>query len=381
MKSVKLKPSANLDILREGTYLDCRVPGLVLRVGKHRSSWSVRYRKPGESQPVIEQFGVYPAIGWKAARTKAEAIRDGEVPAKGEPIAVKKEPTFGELLEEYAAYRNGAGHRVADFKRVMACLIKYLEPHLDEAATAFTRRDFFAIRDAIVMEGKTPTAIHLQAYVAKFLKHVNERDERFVNFLAGIAKVAKPNVDDRVLSTKEITSVWTTSASDHPQHRLVRFMLLTGCRRGEAAALRYRDITADGMWELKEHKAKDSMGTAFHPLSKAALAVVDKGDPDALVFPAQGGGIFSCWSDFMNEFRAESGTKDWSLKALRATMATTMAAELGISTEIIHRCQGHAQQGVAVHYLHTQRPIEQLAAFEAWSAHIVPKPLAVASKR
>jgi len=107
--------------------------------------------------------------------------------------------------------------------------------------------------------------------------------------------------------------------------------------------------------------------------------VVGKGEPDALVFPGEAG-EFSGWSKFMTTFRAKSGTANWSLKALRATMSTIMAHELGIHSDIIDHCQHHTMKGIKKHYQKTQRPKEQLAAFEAWAGHInsLVQPLAVA---
>src|SRR5262245_51901354 len=78
-------------------YFDETVPGLALRVGRERKSWTLHYTRDGIRARLT--FGTYPAISLAAARRKAiEAkteISEGRSPMPSAP------DTLQAICEEY----------------------------------------------------------------------------------------------------------------------------------------------------------------------------------------------------------------------------------------------------------------------------------------
>ena len=73
---------------------------------------------------------------------------------------------------------------------------------------------------------------------------------------------------------------------------MVKFLLLTGQRRSEAAGLRHGDIL-DGTWRQIDNKSSRPHSL---PLSPLTLALVGVGPPQELAFPSPRGGATANFS-------------------------------------------------------------------------------------
>src|SRR5262249_9782694 len=84
---------------------------------------------------------------------------------------------------------------------------------------------------------------------------------------------AAANARARVLDDDELRLIWKEADSNGYFGSFVKFLLLTGARRGEVAGLTWAEIDGD-LWTLPASRNKTKVELA-RPLSKAALAVVD----------------------------------------------------------------------------------------------------------
>ena len=93
----------------------------------------------------------------------------------------------------------------------------------------------------------------------------------------------------RVLDDNELAALWRATKAGRPFDAFIRFLLLTGCRKGEANGLVWDEIT-DNVWDLPAARNKTKQPLT-RPLSAAALAIVTSrphiGD-GPLVFSANG---------------------------------------------------------------------------------------------
>jgi integrase len=173
----------------------------------------------------------------------------------------------------------------------------------------------------------------------------------------------------RILSDDELRAFWKASdpASGNPFHGLIRFLLLTGCRLGEAAGLTWDEIDDSGVWHLPAARHKNKTDVS-RPLSKAALALVENRPRighSPYVFAVGRRPLSSGWHKAA--FAKRCGVHDWRLHDLRRT-CRTLLSRAGVDVDIAERCLGHALPNIrATNDRHTyeremRHAVEKLAA-------------------
>jgi integrase len=191
----------------------------------------------------------------------------------------------------------------------------------------------------------------------------------------------KENERSRILTDDELRGVWKAAESGKgPQHALVKFLLLTCARRGEAAELTAAELNgADWTLPARRNKAHFDL---TRPLSEAALAVIesqarDEGGGPFVFSTTNGRRPFSDFSRFKAMFDLECGVSNWTLHDLRRSGRSLMS-RAGVSADIAERCLGHVIGGVRGVYDRHRYHAEMLHAYEALAAliaRIVDPPL------
>ena len=174
----------------------------------------------------------------------------------------------------------------------------------------------------------------------------------------------------RVLSDAEVAAIW--SACDGDFGRIIKLLLLTGCRRTEIAALRWEEVEGD-LIVLPGERTKN--GLAFEvPLAGMAQQVLGP-KPDGtggFVFGRRGTG-FTGFSKSKRELDAKlNGVKAWTLHDLRRTAATRMG-DLGVQPHVIEAALNHIsghKAGVAGIYNRAAYAAEKRQAVEIWATHL-----------
>src|SRR5262249_29215479 len=191
------------------------------------------------------------------------------------------------------------------------------------------------------------------AVVRKIMNwHAARSDEFRSPIVKGMART-KPGelARERVLTDDELRKIW--AAGNGVFGSFIRFLLLTGARRGEAAQME-RDEVAAGDWTLPAARNKTKVDLV-RPLSKAAQAIVedDAGLPGPHVSDAKSEWVFttdgltpiSGFSKFKVAFDKASGTDSWTLHDLRRT-ARSLMSRAGVPSDHAERCLGHVIGGV-----------------------------------
>src|SRR5262249_49507886 len=153
----------------------------------------------------------------------------------------------------------------------------------------------------------------------------------------------KERARERTLTDDEIRAVWAAAEGDTgPFGAFVRFILLTGARRSEAADMAWSELD-DGIWTLPGSRNK-TKGDLVRPLNRRATAVLPAG-VGKFVFSTDGSTPISGFSKFKATFDKACGVADWTLHDLRRT-ARTLMSRAAVNSDIAERCLGHVMPGV-----------------------------------
>jgi integrase len=181
---------------------------------------------------------------------------------------------------------------------------------------------------------------------------------------------------ERVLSDAEIRTVWN-ACRDDDFGRIVRLLLVCGCRRQEIGGLRWDEISFDsGVMTISGERTKNrrTLELTLPPLALDILRSAPRRDGRDFVFGNRGG-AFSTWSYStiaLNNRVIEAEGKPlprWTLHDLRRTMRTGLG-KIGIPPHVAELCINHVKGGVqAIYDRHTYQP-QIAAALAAWAAHI-----------
>lgn len=178
-------------------------------------------------------------------------------------------------------------------------------------------------------------------------------------------ETAPDGIRDVVLSPDHYERMWRALAAleeigalRSPAADCIRLIALTGCRRGEAARLRWRDVRLDqGVLVLAEHKTARSTGRPrIIGLPDTARRVIERqprGEPDDYVFVSSAGpqapiALGKPWAAVRRLARLPG---DAGLHCLRHSIATAYA-EAGATAPAIMTLMGHAQLSTAQRYVH-----------------------------
>ena len=346
-------------------------------------SFAVRFRFNGKPRKL--SLG---NISLSAAR-KAAADALHEVQQGRDPTAAKKQArakrraieadTFAAIVERYfqvecGLKRNGdrltfsVKHRTA--ARRLADLERLVLPVLGKRPVSEIRRsEVVAMLDTIELEHGPVMADRTLGYVRRIFNwHAARSDDFRSPVVRGMTRIkASETARQRILTDDEIRKVWLDA--EGPFLALIKFLLLTGARREEAAQMTWDEVK-DGIWELPGERNKTKLPLA-RPLSSKALEVIEsqRRNGSAYVFTNNGKTAFQDFSRSKKKFDAATGVSNYVLHDLRRT-ARSLMSRAGVNDHHAERCLGHVIGGVkGVYDRHHYRP-EMQRAYDALAALI-----------
>jgi integrase len=342
-------------------------------------SWAVRYRYAG--RPVKLTLGKWPAMSLadarKAAAEAQHELARGNNPAKAKADAKIKADaaqanTLTAVCENYLAIE---GKKLRSRDARVSILRRHVYPALgDRPIGEIRRRDIARLLDKVEV-GAGPRMADVTLGVLRRIFHWYElRDDEFRSpIIRGMQRQkTSEHRRMRVLDDDELRAVWAATADTSTFSALIRFLLLTGARRNEAAGMTWNEVDANGVWKLPASRSKSKAATE-RPLSKAALALI-KPMPridgcDFVFVSATCRTPISQFSVPKARLDAASGVMGWRLHDLRRT-ARSLLSRAGVNVDIAERCLGHVLPGIRATY-DKHRYLDEMAhAFEMLSAEI-----------
>jgi integrase len=356
-------------------YWDTTMPGFGLMVTRNTErSFVVQYRARGRSRRLTLDAG---ALSLDAAKREARKHL-GEIAKGGDPLTERRREsaaasdTLRAITESYFR-REGKRIRTMDERR--RTLERLVLPSFGARPIEdIGRADIVRLLDKIEDTSGPVMADRTLAYLRKVMNWHATRSDKFRSpIVRGMART-KPGerARDRILSDDEIRQLWrATETRPEPFASLVRFLLLTGCRRGEALYMTRSELNGrDWLVPGGRHKSKKEF---LLPLSKAAAGVLAAmpviGPADGYLFTLNGSTPIGAESKAKARLDKASGVGGWTLHDLRRT-ARSLMSRIGVPTDHAERAIGHVIPGVRQVYDRHSFKKEKQAALEALAAQI-----------
>ena len=179
--------------------------------------------------------------------------------------------------------------------------------------------------------------------------HESRSDEYTSPIARGMRRTdPKARKRSRILDDDEIRTVWAVAEGNGSFGAIIRLALLTAQRREKLAALKWADVSVDGVWNIATEAREKGNGGAL-VLPEAALAIIQGqkriGD-NPYVFAGRGHGHFVGFSPCKRAFDEKVGNLPrWTLHDLRRT-ARSLMARAGVRPDVGERVLGHVLTGV-----------------------------------
>jgi integrase len=151
---------------------------------------------------------------------------------------------------------------------------------------------------------------------------------------------------DGLMAAEDDVEVWP------PGLAAIRFMVLTGWRRGEVLGLRWSEVD---LARRTARLADTKTGVSVRPLAEAACVILRQMPGGEMVFPAPGGdvpmaGFRRVWARVVHRVAGLPG--DITPHVLRHSYAS-LAADLGLADSTIGALLGHRGHTITRRYIHS----------------------------
>ena len=338
---------------REGVVIalsDGAQPGLVFRVNKGSSSWSLLATGANGRKRVT--LGSYPDIGLGAARELAAVARKRLNDSTDESYK-----TLGELVDAYGALEGRRLRKWVEMRRMLRWVFKGL---VDTPCGDLTVPVIQRVVDRYEARSAAARAV---SYLRSVLKWGRKRG--WVTLVAADLDIPR-GVDkprERVLSTDEQKQVLPVLwGSDKTEHVIMRVILLTCCRLSEIADMQGSELALGDNPTLTIPAERYKTGQALTvPLSRQAADILRPLKREGRIFPV----VFNWWRKQAELYKA-TGVAGWQRHDLRRTSATILG-ELGYAPHVIDAALGHRHLGSQIHstYNKSRYAPEHKAALQA----------------
>jgi integrase len=337
--------------------------------------WCVRYRFQGRTRKLTLDSKLTLAEAREQAaiimrKVKTNGI-DPATEAKPRPAAG---PETFEFIATQCLWRDSKRLRSAE--RQLRDLTRLVFPVLGNRPMAEIKRsDIVRLLDKVEDENGPVMADAVLSRTGKVMRwYATRSDDYVVPLVRGMSRSKpKERARDRILNDVELRAVWT-AVDKMPAWfaGLVKFLLLTSCRRGEALGLhREREIDDTGTWTCPAERSKTKVAIK-RPLSKLALQVLDGIPPtaDGFVFSSTGAKPAAALSREKAVLDKVSGVTGWTIHDLRRT-ARSLLARAGVPREHAERCLAHTMPDIEGRYNRHGYDEEMAAAYNKLAGLIV----------
>jgi integrase len=345
--------------------------GLRLRAGGHRS-YIVQY-KIGAKQRRIT-IGDAAKVTLDDARREAQKIF-GKIASGIDPASERAElhraasHTLGATIAKYLDARAPAlkPRTLVETRRHFEV---YWKPLHDLGLNNIIRAHVAAELTTIAKDSGPVTANRARASLSTLFLWAIGEGLCEVNPVAGTNQQKERGPRERSLSDAEVAAVWL-AAPESDYGRIVRLILLTGCRREEIGGLEWSEIDIDGRSiNLPPERTKNGKAHSV-PLTDVALAIVNdvpRRDRDCVFGLGQGG--FSGWSRSKADLTKQANLKEpWTLHDLRRTVRTGLG-KLGVQPHIAEAVLNHLPPVLVRTYDRNTYAAEKRDALERWASHL-----------
>jgi integrase len=376
--------TANVD-LPEGKddliHFDNSLTGFGLRLrrgsgGRVLKSWIIQYRQHGRGRRML--VGSAEKLTAAQARERAKKLL-AKVELGEDPQQDKQERRDRDAHSLRSVVQDYFDHKAGSIKPRSLELLRFylldgphLKPLLSTPIDKVTRGDVAARLLAASKTSGVPSAIALRSAASAMFTWAMQMGLVDSNPIVGAFKPDTPKSRDRILSDGELAAVWRGLADDD-YAKVVKLLVLTGCRRAEIGGMRWSEFDLDrSAWTLPKERSKNGLAHTV-PLTPSMLEIINsvpKREHFDILFGYRRG--FTSWVQGKQALDARIGLPPWTHHDIRRSVATGMA-DIGIQPHIVEAVLNHQsghKRGPAGIYNRSSYGSEVRAALALWDDHI-----------
>jgi integrase len=356
---------------------DDTMPGFGVRLRGNGKRWVVQYRVNGQGRR--ESLGDVRKVTLEDAR-KIARQRFAKAELGIDPVAERERLNTVTLGTAVARYLDAKRDRVrpSTFRNDERYLGKLWKVLHGRPLDGIKRVEVAARLQEIVKDhGRRSAAVSRKSLSAMFAWAMKEGLAESNPVVATNDPAEGMQPRERVLGDAEIWALWNACA-DHDGDRIIKLLLLTGCRREEISALKWSELNLDtGLLTIPGTRTKNHR-TLELPLPEAALDIlrsVSRREDRDFVFGRFGTG-FSGWVGTKWRLDAKitmmigKPLAAWRIHDLRRTMRTNLS-KLGVRSDVAERAINHVKGGMQAVYDRYPYQQEIADALALWANRVL----------
>jgi integrase len=356
-------------------FFDDELPGFGFRLrGGGRRTFIAQYRVNGRTRRQTIGTRVSVDEARKAARRiLAQAELGGDPQGEKAKARLKAARTVEVIAEKYLAAKETT-LRPPTYRAAKLYLRgPYFKPLHSIAISDVTLEDVAACLTAITLDRGGATAGQARSHLSRLFAWAMGEGICSENPVLGSNKPEGGAPRERVLRDYEIAAVWNTASAASDHARIVRLLMLTGCRRQEIGGMRWDEVDLEkatiklpkGRCKNKHEHLVALTAPALEILKQARL---EQGADRLFVFGAGGAAGFTRWAHDKRGLDSRLGTAvaPWRLHDLRRTCATGMA-DIGVQPHVVEAALNHFERNA---YNWAAYENEKRDALNRWATHV-----------
>jgi integrase len=354
---------------------DPKLTGFGKRTRDGRETWIIQYRLGHKQRRMT--IGTCAKLTQAQAREQARK-RLAQVELGQDPAADKRKSrteaksTLRSVVAQYLEAKQGVV-RPRTYAEVCRYLNDHWSPLHSVPINAVRRADVALELSKMIRKNGSAAAVKARTALSAFYVWAMGEGIADANPVIGSNKPVEGPPRDRVLADAELLAIWRASG-DGDYGRIVRLLVLTGCRREEIGGLRWTEIDSkERVVRLPSERVKNARAHDV-PLTDLAWSILQEQPVTGEHVFGRNATGFSTWSQGKEglDERLGDSVAPWRLHDARRTVATRMA-DLGVMPHVIEATLNHQsghKRGPAGVYNRSNYQREVRNALTLWSDHV-----------
>ena len=359
----------------DAVYWDSKIAGFGLRFRRGgKRTFVLQYKFNGADKRMT--LGQYPGVTTKKARALAQAALGTKAEGKdpqADRRAAKAKPahtTLTELIELYLLDKK-PDLKPITFYEAERYLRKAWRPLHSRAVNEIELAQVAKILDQLKHASGKTAAARARGTLSAVFSWAVQRGHAKANPVIGTANPDPHTQGERVLTSDELRALWNATGGDNDYDRIVRILILTGCRKSEVGGMQWCEFNTDHTtWTIPASRAKNGKACTLL-LPRMFWRVIDgikqrDGTDNLFGYSNRG---FRNWTHPKKALDKRAGVSNWTHHDLRRTFRTGLG-KLGIPPHIAELCINHSKGGLIAVYDKHRYEGEIAAALAQWADHV-----------
>jgi integrase len=329
---------------------DPQLPGHYIRVSPTGSKTFVAVTRDPNGKQVWTTIGKAHLIGIDEVRAKAREVINHV--KGGQPVEGPE--SFQEVANEWLK-RHVEAKGIITAPAICGNLQNHVLPvWAGRDFESIKRSDVAALMDAVEDKAGPVAADRVLGILSSIFGWYAARNDDYNSpIVRGMRRTkTRERARDRILSDDEIRLIWSKAEGTFGD--LVRLLLITAQRRETVAAMRWAQISADGIWSVPNGNRRQKGTGGELVLPPMALDIINarpRFASNPFVFPGpSGASYFRTYARGKHALDQATGPlPHWQLHDLRRT-ARSLMSRIGIRSEVAENLLGHVQPGIVAVY-------------------------------